>query len=361
MSKPVSGAVAYIFYYFFMGLFFSKESCLGIDIGSSSIKIVELKNEGGRIKLLSYGFSESFHDLDQASPKEISEVIGKICKESGITGRRAVSALPTFSVFSSIINLSGVGKKDLPSAINWEARKVIPLPLEEMILDWKKIPASAEDEAKDNIKILLTGAPRTLVKKYIEIFKNAQINLLSLETETFALVRSLLGSDKSTVMIVEIGAKTSSFNIIDQNIPILNRSIDIGGWTISKAISDNLNIGLERAEQFKYDMGISSIDSADNTIPKTIVESISPIINEMKYALSLFQNKSDRKVEKIILGGGSALLINFTSYLSKILNINVLAGDPWAKVSCPLELKPLLDEVAPRMSIAVGLALRGME
>lgn len=353
-----------------MGLFFSSESCLGIDVGSSSIKIVELKNEGGKIKLLTYGFSESFNDLDQADPKEIAAVINKICKEAGATSRRAISALPTFSVFSSILNLSGVGKKDLPSAINWEAKKVIPLPLEEMILDWKKIanvnevrvglPAEQLD-SKDNTKILLTGAPRTLVKKYIEIFRQAQINLLSLETETFALIRSLLGNDKSTIMIVEIGTKTSSFNIIEQNIPILNRSIDIGGWTITKAISNNLNIGLERAEQFKYDMGISSLDSADNTIPKTIVESISPIINEIKYALNLYQNKSNKKVDKIIVSGGSALLINFTSYLSKILNLTVLAGDPWAKVSCPVELKPLLDEVAPRMSIAIGLALRGME
>jgi len=349
-----------------MSLFFKRESCLGIDIGSSSIKIVELKNEGGKVKLLTYGFSESFNDLDQASHQEISAIINKICKEAGVTSRKAVSALPTFSVFSSIINLAGVSKKDLPSAINWEAKKVIPLPLEEMILDWKKISNVGEGEAgqagdKDNTKILLTGAPRTLVKKYIEIFKNAQINLLSLETETFALIRSLLGNDKSTVMIVEIGAKTSSFNIIDQNIPILNRSIDIGGWTITRAISNNLNIGLERAEQFKYDLGISSIDSADNTIPKTIMESISPIINEIKYALNLFQNKSNKKVDKIILSGGSALLINFTSYLSKILNITVLAGDPWAKISCPLELKPLLDEVAPRLAIAAGLALRGME
>ena len=346
-----------------MGLFFSSESCLGIDIGSSSIKIAELKNEGGKIKLLTYGFSENLSDLDQADPREIAAIINKICGEAGATSRKAISALPTFSVFSSIINLSGVGKKDLPSAINWEAKKVIPLPLEEMILDWKKIANVGEGEAgnKDNVKILLTGAPRTLVKKYIEIFRNAKINLASLETETFALIRSLLGNDKSTVMIVEIGAKTSSFNVVDQNIPILNRSIDIGGWAITKAISDNLNIGLERAEQFKYDLGISSVASADNTIPTTIIDSISPIINEIKYALNLFQNKNNKKVDKIILSGGSALLVNFTSYLSEILNMNVLASDPWAKISCPVDLKPLLDEIAPRMAIAIGLALREME
>lgn len=334
---------------------------MGIDIGSSSIKVVEIKNSGGKAKLLTYGFSENLNDLDHTDPREIAAIINKICAESGVASRKAVSALPTFSVFSSIINLSGVSKKDLPSAINWEAKKVIPLPPEEMILDWKKIEASGQTEDNKNIKILLTGAPRTLVKRYIEIFKNAQINLLSLETETFALIRSLLGNDKSVVMIVEIGAKTTSFTIIEQSIPILSRSVDIGGWTITRAISHSLNIGLERAEQFKYDLGVSSLDSADNAIPRTIIESISPIINEIKYALNLFQNKSEKKVDKIILSGGSALLINFTSYLSKILDVNVVAGNPWSKVSHPTELKPMLDEIAPRLAIAIGLALREIE
>lgn len=104
-----------------MSLFFSSESYLGIDIGSSSIKIVELKNQGGKVKLLTYGFSENLDDLDQTDPGEIAAIINKICREAGTTSRKAISALPTFSVFSSIINLSGVSKKDLPSAINWEA------------------------------------------------------------------------------------------------------------------------------------------------------------------------------------------------------------------------------------------------
>jgi len=344
-----------------MSLFSSNKSYLGIDIGSSSIKIVELKNQGGRAMLSTYGFSENLDDLDQASPDKIAAIINKICAEAGMSSRKAVSALPTFSVFSSIINLAGVGKKDLPSAISWEAKKVIPLPLEEMILDWKKIESIDQKADRNNIKVLLTGAPRTLVKRYIEIFKSAQINLLSLETETFALVRSLIGNDKSTVMVVEIGAKTTSFTIVDKSIPTLNRSIDVGGWTITKAISHSLNIGLERAEQFKYDLGVSSFDSADNAIPKTILESVSPIVNEIKYALNLFQSKDNKKVDKIILSGGSALLMNFTDYLSKILNINVVAGNPWATVSYPMDLKPLLDEIAPRMAIAIGLALREME
>lgn len=348
-----------------MDIFVPSQSYLGIDIGSSSVKIAELKRESGKIRLLTYGFSENLDDLDKKDPREISAIINELCRQAGVASRKAVSSLPTFSVFSSIINLAGVSKKDLPSAINWEAKKVIPLPLEEMILDWKKIDNDNdnknEKDNKGNIKILLTGAPRSLVKRYIEIFKNAQINLLSLETETFALIRSLIGNDQSIIMIVEIGAKTASFTIIERGIPLLNRSIDIGGWTITKAIASNLNIALERAEQFKYDLGMSNIDSADNTIPKTITESVAPIVNEIKYALSLFQNKSGKRVEKIVLSGGTALLVNFTGYLEKILNINVVAGNPWGRISCPVDLKPLLDEIAPRMAIAIGLALRQME
>ena len=135
----------------------------------------------------------------------------------------------------------------------------------------------------------------------------------------------------------------------------------MGGWKIIKDISHSLNIGLERAEQFKYDLGVGSLDLADNAIPRTIIESLSPIVNEIKYALNLYQSKNNKKVDKIILSGGSALLVNFTNYLSKILNINVVAGNPWSKISYPLDLKPLLDEIAPPLAIAIGLALREME
>lgn len=349
-----------------MSLFFPNRSYLGIDVGTSSIKIVELKKEAGKVKLMTYGFSEEMRISPQSDPKQTADAINKICQKAGTVSKSAVAALPTFSVFSSIINLSGVSKKDIASAVQWEAKKVIPLPLEDIILDWRKIKEdenerSAEKSAKKNIKVLLTGAPKLLVKKYIDIFKQAQINLLSLETETFSLIRSLLGNDKSAIMIVEIGANTTDISIVNKSIPVLTRSIDIGGLTITKSISSNLNIGLERAEQFKYDMGISSMDSQQDIIPQTIIGTISPIVNEIKYTLNLFQEKNKVPVEKVVLSGGAALLTNLSNYLSKILDINVIVGNPWTRVSCPVDLKPLLDEIGPRMSIAVGLAMREIE
>ncbi len=349
-----------------MSLFSSNRSYLGVDIGTFGVKIVELKKEDGQPRLFSYGFSEN-KDIKAGDNKKnntdyIAGVINKIWQESGMVSRNAIAALPTFSVFSSVLNLSNISKKDLKSAVHWEAKKVIPLPLEEMILDWREIKEESKDEKdKKNLKVFLTGAPKVLVKRYIEIFKKAQINLLSLETETFSLVRSLMGNDKSTVIIAEIGANTTDIAVIDRGVPILSRSVDIGGLTITKAISANLNIGIERAEQFKYDMGVSSVESEPSIIPKTITETISPIVNEIKYTLNLFENKNNKKVEKIIFSGGSAMLIDFAGYLSKAIDKKVIIGNPWIRVSYPAELKPTLDEIGPRMSIAIGLALRQLE
>jgi len=343
---------------------FANKSFLGIDIGAYSIKIVELKKENNKARLVSYGFSErekiETKDNLQSGIGHSAKLINKILNEAGMKSREAIAALPTFSVFSSILNLSYVDNKDLAAAVHWEAKKVIPLPLDDMVLDWKKIE-DGEGNKNNNIKILLTGAPRNFVKKYIDIFKEAKVNLLSLETETFSLIRSLLGNDKSSVMIVEMGANTTDISIIDKSIPIFSRSIDVGGMTITKGISNSLNIGQARAEQFKYDLGISSMASREDIIPKTVIETISPIINEVKYTINLFQSKDEKKIEKVILSGGSALLINFTNYLSKILDKQVIIGNPWARVSYPVELEPLLYEIGPRMSAAIGLAMRSIE
>jgi type IV pilus assembly protein PilM len=345
-----------------MSFLSSFPSFLGVDIGSTSIKIVELKKVGDQVNLLNYGFTESsapekFDWLN--NPPFAAKIINQIINDAGMKSQNAISALPTFSVFSSVLNLSNVPKKDIPSAVHWEAKKVIPIPLEEMILDWKII--DNEDPQSQDLKILLTGAPRALVKKYIEIFKQAKLTLASLETETFSLVRSLVGNDKSAIMLVEIGANTTDVSIIDKSIPMLSRSIDIGGLAITDAISSHLNMSRERAEQFKYDLGVSQMDSQESIIPKTIIETFAPVVNEIKYAINLYLSKNNRKTEKVILSGGSALLPNLSNYLSDALDIKVIIGDPWSRVVCPPDLRPLLNEIGPRMSVALGLAMREAE
>ncbi len=392
-----------------------KKICLGVDLGATSIKMVELAKEGDEAKLLSYGYSEQSIEITRKNApgqeEKIVSIIKKIQDKAKFRSRRVVSAMPSFAVFSSIINLPEMSKKDLQSAVYWEAKKFIPIPIEEVILDWKileeksegkiqktglskkgfydknkskgrikerkedteegkenkeegrakfslkEVVSVGEKEGGKNFRILLTAAPRDLVEKYVKVFRLAKLELLSLETESFALSRALVGRDPGVVMVVDFGAKTTDIIIIERGIPIFSRSIDIGGENITQAISSSLKIDRKKAEQFKMDLSLV----AEERVPKVIRDILESMINEIRYSLDLYTSQNKKNVEKIILSGGTASLPDIPQYLSKVLDMNVYIGDPWANVTYPIELEPILKELGPRFAVAVGLAMRGIE
>ena len=387
-----------------------KRSYLGVDFGSAGLKAVELGVEKGKPRLITYGLTEMPVDIVRnVSPEARDQAVASLkalLAAAHVTTTKAVAALPNYAVFTQIIDLPAMADKDIAAAVRWEAKKIVPWPLEEMILDWKilnkkklsvkgggpfgqKKPSqplaenlsadkeknnSAElekngtDKKEDDIvrptskpdenyRILLTAAPKNLVARYIDIFKRAKFNLLSLETEAFAMARSLLGNDLSTVMIVDIGATTADICIIEDGVPVLNRGIDTGGEFITKTVMNSLNVNQDRAEQFKRDFGLSS-SGGNQHIPDVIQKSLNSIINEIKYVFELYQRQENKGIEKIILTGGSSFLPNLPQYLSELLNMQVIIGDPWDRVVYPLDLKPVLEEIGPRMSISIGLAMR---
>lgn len=347
---------------FFMSLFkASNHSYLGIDISAPSIKIVELTRKGNQVALVTYGFSEQANDgtvtdISALDVKRTADLLHHIKEKAHAASNLCLASLPTASVFSSIIHVNqSDNKKELAAAVNWEAKKVIPLALADIVLDWQKIEAGRGDGST----VLITGAPKALIQNYINIFKGAQLNLLSIETEVFALIRSLLGNDRSPVMIVQIGSSTTNIFIIDKSIPVINRSIGVGGSAITKAIADHMSISMEQAEQFKYDlMHTEAAENKTEVLPAMIREGLSSIINEMKYILEVYSNKENRRVEKIILTGGGSMLPGLTTYISDQFNLNTIVGDPWFRISYPYELKPILEKIGPRLAVAIGLAMR---
>lgn len=360
-----------------MALFGKKpQNAVGIDLSGSSIKAVELRNEAGRPQLVTYGFIDKAADIiknDAAqAQQEAVQLLKEVVKKARVSTTRAVSALPSFSVFSSIISLPEMSKKDLMSAVRWEAKKFVPMPLEEMILDWeivqdpqkkkesivKDAETKPEDRARKDIRVLLTAAPKALVERYVHIFKQAELQLVGLETEGFALERAMVGNDPSPIMVVDIGARVTSIMIFKESIPILTRSIDVGGESITETIMKTLNVDLDRAEQFKRDFGLSMGSEGGEKIPKTIEFVTSAIINEIRYVLNIFRSQSEVPLEKIILCGGSAFLVNLPQYLNSIFQVKVFVGDPWSRVSYPVDLKSVLQEIGPRLSVAIGLAMR---
>ncbi len=350
-----------------MSAFTPKQSFLGIDIGTSSIKAVQLGDDNGRPRLMTYGYIEQSTDIVKseaaADQQVVINALKTLMREAKVSTSRVIAALPSFTVFSSIISLPLMTRKELNSAVRFEAKKFVPMPIDELVLDWKLLKESspsgqAAERAPKNLRVLITAAPKSLVKRYIDMFKMAGLQLDNLETEALALERSLVGSDPSPAMIVDIGATATDIAIMVDGIPLINRSIDVGGETITKTIGQSLTIDRDRAEQFKRDFGLSTHQQNVSQVPKTIEFVISSIINEIRFVLNLYRNQRAGPVEKIILAGGSAFLLNLPAYIEKTLSIKTFIGDPWARIVYPTDLQPVLQEIGPRFAVAIGLAMR---
>lgn len=359
------------------------DGTLGIDIGTSGIKVVEIVADRGRLKLSRYGYSEpakgveNYTGLLDDAPRA-ADMLRRVLAASDMRATKAVASLPSSKVFHAMITLPVPRgpKEDLKPLIEAQARKLLPQPLEEMILDsnildkdllpkhdsLKKDQGNTPTEDKDRkyIRVHLTGAPKVLVAKYVEIFRLAKVELVSLETEIFAVIRSLVGKDKSRVMIVDMGADRTTISVIDKGIPYLTRGIKCGGNAVTQALSANMGVSFEEAEAMKRDLSFSE----SQTLPQPVEQAIKPILHEIKYALQLYSDQDfhdNSNVEKIVITGGSSHVPGLIPYLGATLNTNIYHGDPWARIATVPEARPVLDEVGPKLAVAIGLAMRSKE
>ncbi|MFA6446739.1 MAG: type IV pilus assembly protein PilM [Patescibacteria group bacterium] len=353
-----------------MGLFSKPktQNFVGIDIGLSGIKLVELANDGGHARLVTYAYLdrpvENFDLLFTERLEETAKLLKNMLAKAKCTTKNAITAVPVSSIFSSIISVPATNEKELKEAIIWQAKKLIPIPLEEIQLDSKVIEdAMSKEQQKKVSRVLLTGAPKVLVNRYIDLLsKKCGLNLLSLETETFAQIRSLIGKDRSSIMIIDIGYQRTNISVVQAGVPFLNRSIAVGGDSITNTMAQMLGIPYEQAEIIKKDIRSMSGFAPAGDLNPMMTTLMKPILNEIKYSFSLYQGQNDtgetRRIDKIILTGGSALLPGLTDYLTQAMNVNSFLGDPWARVIYPLDLRPILDEIGSRFPVAIGCAMR---
>ena len=358
---------------------------LGIDFGAGGIKVVQLTSADNRGVLFTYGFSEREPNEMGTEYLEDVEASGAllklICTKAKITTKEAVAALPIPSVFSAVLSLAPVPPKELPQAVKWEAKKLIPLPIEEVTLDFKELKfeeeahhrekgskekqqrATQEAKPEKSIAVLLTAAPKGIIERYIAIAKVANLTLTSLETEAFALIRAMIGTDPSPVVIVDIGAVRSNILFVDRGIPMLTRSVQIGGKKCTEAIATSLGIDLGQAEAMKRDLSISgALGTIAPTISAVLKEVLEPLFNEIKYSVNVYRSRNTyaRPSEKIILTGGGAGLPGLSELLTAEFNLRTFLGNPWERVNFHQDLTPVVATFSSRFAVAIGLALRNI-
>ncbi len=334
-------------------MFFSKnKSVLGVDIGTSDIKIAQVLHKPDGVTLETYGIVNLSYQMSDETSAEVigksAKVIKDLIKHAGVTTKRCVISLPNNSVFTSVIQMPTMSEKEMDKSIRFEAKKYIPLPVEEVILSWQ--PVSQQDDGKI-VNVLLTAVPIRLRESYRQIFEIVGLSLEVIEIEALALIRSLVADMEKNYVIIDIGSKVTGINFVKNGFLQLSRSINIGGETITSRIATVLNITEERAEQFKKDFGVSG----EGFIPEAIAPILETMRKETEQLLTIYRARGVQ-VDRIILTGGSALMPGLVDYFST-LGVEVEIGNPLLKVSYPKEVEEVLARYSSHLAVAIGLAL----
>lgn len=355
-----------------MSFFRRSPSALGIDIGTTSVKIVELQKNGERAILKNYG------EYQQSSSKEgltsigtgflafsedkISNIIQGILKEAKIETKKANFSLPVFSSFSTVIELPLMAPEEIAGTIRFQSHQYVPVPIEEVVLDWNIIE---EEEAlfENKIKVFLVAIPKDVIEKYGKIGEKVGLTIKNLELESFAQVRALMGEDKSPVLILDIGGRTTSITIVDRGFIRLCHSLDFSIlYSLAKDLSQRLNISFERAEILCKEKGLKKETSEIAIVAPSLTPIVDKLIFEIEKAMNNYLlNNPQREIKKIILLGGGSLMPGVSEYLSTKLNKETIIGNPFLKVDYPPVLTDVLKEIGPGFATAIGLALKEFE
>lgn len=337
-------------------------------MGTATIKAVELSPSGGRFNLKNYGILD-FVAQAETSPKLDDPMLISGLKELLIrlkpSTKDVVASIASISTFATVIELPYLSEKDLGKAIPFEARKYIPIPLPEVVLDWSIINIKEFEKYQNsnlpaggqypNVEVFIAAVPKNETERYKVIFSSAGLNLKALELENIALTRSLVGEDAAPLAIVNLGGRSTSIVIIDKGFERVSRNYELGGFEITKTLSRVLGVGFDRAEELKKAEGIAGEKS---DLANAILPLIDLIVFETKKTIANYEESRKVKITKVVLTGGQANLPGLKDYFTKKIGKEAMTGNPFQKVTYNKTLEPVIKDLGSSLSVAIGLAMR---
>jgi len=340
---------------------------LGIDIGTTSIKVVELAQIDSAISLKNYGILENFGHLERdnaviqtSSLKIMDEVTAEMLKEvlnqMGPTVKNAVFSLPAFSSFVTLMDLPNLSEKEMREAVPYEAPQYIPFPLTEVVLDWQVL-RPLQGASTDRVQVLLVAVLQDVVNKYYHIAQLAGLTLKALELESLSLARALVGSDSTASIVIDMGSRATSISVVDERDVRMTHDIDTAGNDLTLAISRGLNISTMSAEQMKKDKGLAAVSDVQY-LPALMTPLLDVVIHEVQKVKQRYFDKNRREVKRVIITGGGILPPGIKDYIGKELGIETIFGNPFQRVSYDPGLEPVVRDIGNTFSVALGIALR---
>jgi type IV pilus assembly protein PilM len=363
-------------------------SVLGIDIGSSSIKVVQLRREHGAAVLETYGelalgpyANVETGRATHLAPEKLAEALKDIMREANVTTKVCGVSIPFSSSLISLIDMPILDPNQLAKMIPIEARKYIPVPITEVQLDWfilpedeshyvsdegtEPVPGTTQKEptAPTHSRVLLVAIHNEVLTRYADVLKDVQLKPSFYEIEIFSTIRATLDRGIAPVAILDIGAAVTKLYIVEYGIVRISHVINRGGQDITLALSKSLGVPVAKAEELKRQTGLlgENAEGDAKRISETGILGMEFILSEAKRAIVSYEKKYARNLSKVVLTGGGALIEGALPFAKKHLEVDILLGDPFGKLQAPAFLEDILKAVGPDFTVAVGLALRKLQ
>ncbi len=344
-----------------METFDQEQHYFGLDLGNSSIKVAQLRELHGKPTLVTYGDMDIPENVlasdSQIDQDKVAEFVKQLASDAGVSSKNVIASLPSSSSFTAIIKTPKLGDKELGESIGYQAEKYIPMPLDQVKLDWAVV---AENPDTSELSVLLVAAPNNIANKYLNIIQKAGFELLALEINALALARSLTVPDKvdSTVMVLDIGTLSTDITIVTGQVPKIVRSVGIGSRSLRRVVSQNLGLDETQSDQFMKKFGMQQ-DKIEGQVYKTLKPLVDHIVEEINKSTQFYKEQNpDSNIEKVILTGGTSALPGFPLYIANSTQMTVEIGNPWMNISYPADLQQNLSSISLNYATVLGLALR---
>jgi len=344
-------------------IFNSVGEFFALDIGSSAIRVVQLRGSGTNRTLLKYGAAPidvkmalSDAQIDQTA---VGKTIVSLLAEADITAKNVVVGLPSNKTFVTVVDLPRMNPQELASTIKYQADQYIPMAVDESKIDWSVIGDSPAEEGK--VEVLLASVTNQFSEKRMELLESVGLNVIGLEPEALALARSLTptGGTSGAQLIIDMGEYATDIVITLAGLPRLIRSIPTGGQSLLKSAIQNLNVDENQARQFVYKFGFDKT-KLEGQIYKALDPSAQVVTAEVQKSIKFFSARyQNTPISNIVTSGAAALLPGFHQYLSEAAGgVPVQAGNSWQNVNYSNSAHEQLMSMNHQFAVAVGLAER---
>lgn len=357
-------------------------SVIGIDIGTSSIKVVQLRLAKGAAVLETYGeialgpyAKISIGKAVKLPPEKIAEAVNDVIREASVTAKNSGISIPFSSSLITVLDLPKVSNEQLKQIVPIEARKYIPIPVSEVALDWFVIPKDDsikgpfDDTTKDKIplqgkgqEVLLVAIHKDIVHSYQQIANACNITPGFFEIEIFSAIRSSIGSGLAPLLFVDIGASTTKIYVVERGVVRLTHLLTMGGQQMTETLARSMSWDFEKAERVKRERGLLDSKSysleENQHIKEALLFTITRIFSEINRVLVTFSQRHNKNVAHVYLSGGGASLPGLADMAKTALSSEVTIADPFGKTEAPAFMAGVLHGIGPGFAVAIGLAMR---